>query len=414
MGTTVAGSGRTLTEEARSDGVKPALLTNLLASTELMKGLTVAQVAALGSVCREQRFAPGELILREGEPDHFVYVLLDGLAQLTKNTSVGSDQVRMGELRSGDVLGELKIVDPQPSSASVVAVTRVTAVAIDLDAFAHSPALADARATVLGNVGKVLAERLRARTIQGADSIQHELEEGRARAHAGRFIVLMFAMIATYQLAIAALVLVPRTARPPNSILAFVFAIWTVIPVALSLRHNPFPLASYGLTIRAGGHIALQALIWTIPLLVLLLALKMALMRWAPSMADRPLFDPAALFAARPFDLAFYLLAILLYAIHAPLQEFVARAGLQGTLQHFIPVSPGSINWKAILISNLLFASAHCFIGLWFSLAAFVPGLFWGWMFARQRSIIGVMASHIVVGLWAIFALGVHAIIGGG
>ena len=414
MGTTVAGSGRTLTEEARSDGVKPALLTNLLASTELMKGLTATQVAALGSVCREQRFAPGELILREGEPDHFVYVLLDGLAQLTKNTSVGSDQVRMGELRSGDVLGELKIVDPQPSSASVVAVTRVTAVAIDLDAFAHSPALADARATVLGNVGKVLAERLRARTIQGADFIQHELEEGRARAHAGRFIVLMFAMIATYQLALAALVLVPRTARPPNSILAFVFAIWTVIPVALSLRHNPFPLASYGLTIRAGGHIALQALIWTIPLLVLLLVLKMALMRWAPSMADRPLFDPAALFAGRPFDLAFYLLAILLYAIHAPLQEFVARAGLQGTLQHFIPVSPGSINWKAILISNLLFASAHCFIGLWFSLAAFVPGLFWGWMFARQRSIIGVMASHIVVGLWAIFALGVHAIIGGG
>jgi membrane protease YdiL (CAAX protease family) len=46
--------------------------------------------------------------------------------------------------------------------------------------------------------------------------------------------------------------------------------------------------------------------------------------------------------------------------------------------------------------------------------AAFVPGLFWGWMFAKQRSLVGVTVSHIAVGLWAIFALGVHAIIGGG
>lgn len=340
--TTVDGDDRTFS------AVSPSLLSNSLASTDLSKGLTTAQLIELGSVCRERRFAPGEFILREGEPDPFVYVLVEGFAQLTKNTSFGSGQVPMGELRSGDVLGELKIVDPQPSSASVVATTNVTALAIDLDALAGSAALTDARATVLGNVGKILAERLRARTNQGADFIQHELEEGRALVHAGRFIVLMFAMIATYQLALAALVLVPRTARPPDLILAFVFVIWTVIPVALSLRHNPFPIASYGLTTRRGGKIASQALIWTIPLLVLVLALKLALLRWAPSMADGPLFDPAALFAGRPFDLAFYLFAIFLYAIHAPLQEFVARAGLQGTLQHFIPVPPGSINWKAI------------------------------------------------------------------
>jgi hypothetical protein len=35
-------------------------------------------------------------------------------------------------------------------------------------------------------------------------------------------------------------------------------------------------------------------------------------------------------------------------------------------------------------------------------------------MFAKQHSLIGVIVSHILIGLWAIFALGVHAIIGGG
>lgn len=414
MRTVVGGGGGIITEGTSPVEVTPPLLGELLLSTGLMSGLTAAQVAEFASVCQQRRFAPGELILREGDDNSFVYIIVDGLAQLTKNTSSRNGQTIMGELHSGDVLGELKIVDPQPSSASVLAVTQVTAVAIDLDAFASSTALATTRAAVLGNVGKILAARLRATTGQGADAIERELWATKARAHAGRFIVLMFAMVAVYQITLSGLVLVPVMARPANSFLSIIFVIWTVIPIALSFRRSAFPLESYGLTIRRGGPIALQSIIWTIPWLLLLLALKLALMQWAPSMADRPLLDPTALFAGGPFDLRFYLFAIIVYMLHAPLQEFVARAGLQGTLQHFIPAPAGGVNWKAILVSNLLFASAHCFLGLWFVLAVFVPGLFWGWMFAKQRSLIGVIVSHIVVGLWAIFALGVHAIIGGG
>jgi len=409
-----AAADRIIPASASSADAATPVIDHVFESTDLLKGLAASQVAEFMSVCRERHFAPGEFILREGDQDPFVYILADGLARLTKKTSFGDDQIPMGELRSGDVLGELKIVDPQPSSASVVAVTPITAVAIDFDAFAKSAPLAATRAIVLGNIGKILATRLRATTGQGADAMLRELEASRARAHAGRFIVLMFAMVSTYQLALSALVLVPQSARPPNSILTIIFVVWTVIPVALSLRHSAFPLESYGLTMRRGGPIAVQALIWTTPLLLLLLALKLALMRWAPSMADRPLFDPTALFAGRPFNLGFYLFAIIVYAIHAPLQEFVVRAGLQGTLQHFSPRPLGSVNWQAIVISNLVFASGHCFLGLWFAVAAFVPGLFWGWMFAKQRSLIGVVISHAVVGLWAIFALGVHAIIGGG
>jgi CRP-like cAMP-binding protein len=173
-----------------------------------MKGLTAAEVAGLAAVCRQRSFAPGEFILREGDSDPFVYILADGLAQLTKNTSFGEDQIPLAELSAGEVLGELKIVDPQPSSASVVAATQVTAVAIDIEAFLGSVALAAARAKVIGNIGKILASRLRARTSQGADAVERELEANRARAYAGRFIILMFAMIATYQLALSVLAVV--------------------------------------------------------------------------------------------------------------------------------------------------------------------------------------------------------------
>jgi membrane protease YdiL (CAAX protease family) len=155
-------------------------------------------------------------------------------------------------------------------------------------------------------------------------------------------------------------------------------------------------------------------MIWTIPVLAVIAALKFAWLRWMTASQGQLMFNPADLFPRRPFDLLVYLSAMGTYSAFVPLQELVARAGLQGTLQHFAPTPPNTVNWKAILISNLLFSAAHAFIGFWFCVAAFVPGIFWGWMFAKQRSLIGVTVSHIMVGVWALFVLGVRSVVGGG
>jgi CRP-like cAMP-binding protein len=392
--------------------LRPTQHRAILEATRLLRGLTPVQLDCVAAIGQARAYAPGEYLLREGEPDRFVYVLVAGRALLVKNTSLGGPPSRIGELRAGDTFGELKIVDPRPSTASVVADTPVTAVAIDLDVFERDEALAAAHAVVWRNVGQILAERLQRTSVTGADAIHRELEESEARAYAARFIVFMFCMFGVFELAVSAVTLLPR--RPPDSILSFVFIVWTVIPVVLSLRGTPFTLASYGLTLRRGWHHALWGLIWTAPVLGLFLILKIILVQTVPSMAGRPLFDPEALFAGRPFDWGFFALAAFLYAVHTPIQEFVARAGLQGSMQHFLRVPPGRADWKAIVISNLVFASAHTYLGFWFAIAAFASGLFWGWLFARQGSLIAPIVSHLAVGYWAIFVLGIHALIGGG
>jgi CRP-like cAMP-binding protein len=257
----------------------------ILLSSALLRGLTPAQVDGLAALWEERIYAPGDYLLREGEADAFVYVLLEGRAELIKNTSLGARPSRIGELRVGDTFGEVKIVDRQPSSASVVAATQVSVVALDLDVFDRHTALAEARATVWRNVGQILAERLRRTSITGADAIHRELAESEARAYAGRFLVFMFAMIAILELAISALGLVPRIHRPPDSILSFVFILGSALFVILLLRRTPFTLESYGLTFRRGWAHAGQALAWTTPVLVVLLLVKVALMRWVPSRA---------------------------------------------------------------------------------------------------------------------------------
>jgi hypothetical protein len=64
-------------------------------------------------------------------------------------------------------------------------------------------------------------------------------------------------------------------------------------------------------------------------------------------------------------------------------------------------------------MANLLFASGLGFHGFWFSVASFAAGLFWGWLFARQGSLVGVSASHLAVVWWGLFALGFGAVLDG-
>ena len=380
----------------------------VLLSSRLLQGLTATQIDRLAGIWQERTYVPGDCLLREGQPDDCVYVVVEGRAALVKNTSLGAAPSRIGELGVGDTFGEVKIVDRQPSSASVVATTDVTVVAIDLDVFDRQAGLADARAVVWRNVGQILAERLRRTSVTGADAIRRELAASESRAYAGRFLLFVFCIIAVPQLAFSALAaLVPAAGQLPDALLSFAFIVWTVIPVWLALRQSPFPLKSFGLTLEGGSAHALAALAWTVPVLLLLVLVKLAAVRWVPSMAGRPLVELAALDGPS-------VLAMLLYAVHAPFREFVGRAVLQGALQHFLPVPEGSIGWKAILMSNLLFAAGQGFHGLTFSVVSFVLGLFWGWLFARQGSLIGVIASHIAVGWWGLFALGLRAVVGGG
>jgi CRP-like cAMP-binding protein len=382
-----------------------------LGSSTLLRGLTPAQIDTVAALARERRYAAGEHLLREGESDAFVYVLLEGRAALVKTPSDGAAPARIGELSIGDTFGEVKIVDRQPSSASVVALTPVTALAVDLDVFDGQDGLEEARATVWRNVGQILAERLRRTSVTGAEAIQRELAESRARVYAGRFFLFVFCTIAGIQFAFSALGLVPPGRRPPVFVVSFVGIAATAIAVWLSLRRSPFPRESYGLTLRGGGACARQALAWTAPALLLLLLLKWAGIHWVPALAGRPLLDPWAVFAGGAVHWPLYAVSALLYGVHAPLQEFVGRAVFQGSLQQFLRVPPGRVDWKVVWMSTLLFASSHVILGFWFAAATIPPGLFWGWMFARQRSVVGVSVSHIAMGWWAFFAVGGQAVI---
>jgi membrane protease YdiL (CAAX protease family) len=50
-------------------------------------------------------------------------------------------------------------------------------------------------------------------------------------------------------------------------------------------------------------------------------------------------------------------------------------------------------------------------ISLTFALAAFMPGLFWGYVFARTNSLLAASVSHVLIGGAGIFVFGIEEFI---
>lgn len=126
--------------------------------------------------------APGERLLTEGDPPGPLFVLVSGRVQVTKS---GVDIVRIDE--PGALFGEMSVLLDTPVTATVTALTEVTAhrCADPAGVFAKDPLLAQYAA-------RLLAARLHAATTYIVDlKAQFEAEQG----HLGMVDMVLDAML---------------------------------------------------------------------------------------------------------------------------------------------------------------------------------------------------------------------------
>ena len=98
-------------------------------------------------------FAPFSVIFEEGSPGDYLYVLLEG------EVTVSIKGTDIWQVRSGDIFGEMALIDHRPRSASAIARTSVRAVQIDEVRFLN---LVQQTPHFSLHVMQVMAERLRA------------------------------------------------------------------------------------------------------------------------------------------------------------------------------------------------------------------------------------------------------------
>ena len=127
------------------------------------QGLDDAQIGELSSWLHRMDFEHGQEIFADGSPPDGMYVLIKGRVAVVKPLT--NRRLTIVELEAPSVFGEMGMVTSEPHSASVQAVTRVTAGFLPLAPFIERLNANDLTALrVASNVGRIACNRLRATT----------------------------------------------------------------------------------------------------------------------------------------------------------------------------------------------------------------------------------------------------------
>lgn len=115
-----------------------------LRSIPLFAKLANDDLAWLATSLIERRYAKGTVILEEGLPGKFMYIVREGRVKVSMASGDGRERIT-GLLEAGEFFGELALIDGYPRSATVTALvpTRVSALSRNdfLDLLSRSPDL---------------------------------------------------------------------------------------------------------------------------------------------------------------------------------------------------------------------------------------------------------------------------------
>ncbi|MGE5675105.1 MAG: MFS transporter [Mycobacterium leprae] len=99
-----------------------ATLEDLLRRVPFFHDLTEEKLKNLVSIGGYRAAAPGETVFAEGDPGDALYVILKGSVKVHHRDAQGRD-IPLNVLHAGEVFGEIALIDGEPRSASVTALT---------------------------------------------------------------------------------------------------------------------------------------------------------------------------------------------------------------------------------------------------------------------------------------------------
>lgn len=103
-----------------------------LAAMELFEGLPGHALHAIAAMCKEMRFAPGEVIFSPEQSSNWIYLLVDGSVRLTLHASPLPEPVTVAVLETpGQAFGFSGVVGQGHHNSSAEAVSGARVLAID-------------------------------------------------------------------------------------------------------------------------------------------------------------------------------------------------------------------------------------------------------------------------------------------
>jgi len=149
---------------------------SLLRRIEKFKPFTDDDLRSFLDLGKLREYEPGEVIIKEGDLDCWVYFLISGEVKIVKQ---GKDVLVLR--RSGDLFGEMGVIDGAPRSATIWARSKTMALGVDCSLFDRKQKTNDLAFcyTIYRLFAEVLADRLRL-TTEAMAKLQAELQKKEA------------------------------------------------------------------------------------------------------------------------------------------------------------------------------------------------------------------------------------------
>lgn len=136
-------------------------LCAMIEATSMFGDFDWQEIVALSAYLQAYEAEAEAILFREGEPGHYMCLLLDGRVDIFKEDHCQESKI-MASVGAGKTLGEMAMVDNEPRSATAVFSEPSTLAILTRENFARltleKPALA---AKILLKISRLLSQRLR-------------------------------------------------------------------------------------------------------------------------------------------------------------------------------------------------------------------------------------------------------------
>lgn len=102
-----------------------------LKGVDLFKSIAAEEMSHIAQIAGEAEYGPEQSVFTEGDHGDAMYLIIDGTAKVHSGDDV------FAERHTEQCFGEMAILDAEPRSASITAVTHLTLLKIEREDFAE-------------------------------------------------------------------------------------------------------------------------------------------------------------------------------------------------------------------------------------------------------------------------------------
>lgn len=236
-------------------------------------GFSKDDLVSFSKIGKPREYPAGSIIYNEGDLADSFFIIVEGVAEIFKKTIDEFEEHNIhviATLTKDEIVGEMALVENNRRSASVKAKTDLTVIEYPLEKVKAKPKL---NLILIKNMAQILSRRLRFTNEVTVKNMQQALKEAAGRNALGVFIIALLWIICLYTLSLHFLVTIIHQVTVTTVLSICLISIFAVA-ILIAMHFTGLPYSRFGITAKDWGKTILEALAFTIPVMLFVLIIK--------------------------------------------------------------------------------------------------------------------------------------------